>query len=177
MIITYIPNADPTLARLKVVDEHITGLMSFTSVEATVTLNCGTEMVQEYSAASMADTANKFYIVLADLAFYFKPEMWGLTEFVDGVYRIILKGNQAAGGYIMLENCLFVDITYKCKVAVLLDEVITNKTSTTAHLLHYSLVNGSNCGCNCDAMCVNFDALCGILGNSQAVINNDCGCY
>lgn len=173
MTIIYLSDID----RLKAEDASlIAPVGTYTSVEATVTLNCGTELVQEYTVTELVDNTSKFYVTAEQGVLYFRPEMFGLTVFIDGVYYIRLRLWYTVGGYVGVENCTFADITFKCRVAQLLKDVMAGGTSTTAHLLHYSLVNGSNCGCNCDDMCANFATLEEILPDSTSQIKNDCGC-
>ena len=111
------------------------------------------------------------------------PAFFGLTSFIDGVYRISVKRFEENVGTIFIENCLFIDVTIKCKVAALLKEIIEEnkvktgeKKSTIAHLLHYALVNGSNCGCNCAEMCDVYKELVALLDTINPEIFTDCGC-
>ena len=174
MKITYLPDIN----RLRVDEPTVSaGSGLYTSVEAAVTLNCGAELVEEYDTVQILDTVNsKFYLLPTELdSLYFKPEMFGLTTFIDGIYYIRLNLWKPAGGYTQMANCAFVDVTFKCKVAQLLEGVISSGLNTMAHMLHYSLTNGSNCGCNCDELCVNF-ALLGEILTESPQIRNDCGC-
>lgn len=111
------------------------------------------------------------------------PAFFGLTEFTDGIYKFEVKIYEIGQGTTLESNCIFIDITFKCKVAALLKNIITeNKTksgeklSTTAHILHYALFNGSNCGCNCEEMCQVFTYLNDLLSNLDPQIFVDCGC-
>jgi hypothetical protein len=107
---------------------------------------------------------------------FIQPDFFSTGKFVNGVYKITVTYTKADGaGYIKEETCSFIDIDLACKVAALLKTVHTNKQSTNAHLLHYALVNGSNCGCNCDDLCKVFKELIDLL-NSVDPQTLDCGC-
>lgn len=112
---------------------------------------------------------------------YVVPSMFNEITFTDGIYKIDIN-LQRTTSHITDSNCLFIDITFSCKVAAFLidlirkNEGIEEKPSTMVHLLHYGLVNGSNCSCYCDELCMLFDELNGILTDFQSEINTDCGC-
>jgi hypothetical protein len=118
---------------------------------------------------------------LAADGLYISPEFFSSTTLKDGVYRFDLKFIKASNaGYVIESNCAFIDVTTKCKVATLLNdlknEAISKNedTSTIAHILHYALINGSNCGCNCDALCDVYKELYDLITNIEPV--PDCGC-
>lgn len=111
------------------------------------------------------------------------PPFFGLTEFTDGVYKLSVKFFREDEDTLFQENCIFVDITLKCKVAALLKNLIeesksnnTEKISTIAHLLHYALFNGSGCACNCEEMCKVYAELISVLDSVNPQIFVDCGC-
>lgn len=108
---------------------------------------------------------------------YITPAFFGATTFRDGIYKFDLKYVQADdAGFINESNCAFIDITTKCKVASTLNKLLEEGEETTAiiHLLHYSLVNGSNCGCNCADLCKVYIELASLLSDITETI--DCGC-
>jgi hypothetical protein len=143
-----------------------------------VTLNCGTVITKEYTIPEILDTYNADFVLslLLDCLAVWAP-MFGLTTFVDGVYSIQIRISPVGGGYTQIANCTFVDITYKCRLATLLEDVIKSEDpGTTAHILHYALVNGSNCGCNCDELCDIFAALSETLSSYNVIPRNECGC-
>lgn len=105
------------------------------------------------------------------------------TELLDGIYKVTVKSINTQKGYKSETNCAFIDVKTKCKVASLLQNLIieanvkqSEGVSSITHLLHYSLVNGSNCGCNCDELCQVYSELCDILNRVDKSITNDCGC-
>jgi hypothetical protein len=182
LILTYVESEELLKGDNLAIQMLIDNLTDYLSVELTCTLNCGNPIVKSYPTESLTDISNEFYVEGDSLLI--TDTMFGLIGgFVDGVYQVTMKIIGIDSGYEIYSNCLFVDITYKCKVAALLDGIISEnqkggeQTDTIAHMLHYSLVNGSNCGCNCAAMCDNFNALCGILNDASTQINNDCGCW
>lgn len=186
MVITYLGN--PTF-KLSVVSSEITNfiadIVSYSGIEITASKNCtDTPIVKEYNTTDILLDTSNFYIVGGVL--YIRPQLFGTILFEDGVYKIEIRFKKPAG-HIIITNCIFVDISFKCKVATLLKALLeesgnTNrtkgieKTSTAIHLLHYSLTNGSNCGCNCFELCAVFNELCILLSGIDLQITNDCGC-
>lgn len=123
------------------------------------------------------------HVFLGSDGLYVNPLLFGINSFIDGVYKFNIKINKVSPtGYIMESNCTFIDVTTKCKVAALLHNIKAEsmktgeKPSTVAHLLHYALVNGSNCGCNCDELCKVYNELYNILTNVNPQLISDCGC-
>lgn len=190
MTIVYIPDSDAPL--LSVIAQEITDFIAniddYTGVTVTATLTCNnTSIAQTYDTTDVLINTKKFYIVegadgVPDTLFI-TPSLFGGTAFVDGIYKFDIKFNTPSG-YVLISNCIFVDVTFKCKVASLMQNIIkenetrgnTEKISTIIHLLHYSLVNGSNCGCNCEEMCTVFNGLKQLLLDIDPQILNDCGC-
>lgn len=114
---------------------------------------------------------------------YITPGLFNLTELMDGIYKITIKIIKDDNSYSLETSCAFIDITTKCQVASVLHNLLqeskvagTEKVSTAVHLLHYALVNGSNCGCNCEELCQVYTELYGLLSNIDPQITNDCGC-
>ena len=171
---------------LRVTSTEITNLMAnkvdYSSVRLDVTLNCGEVLSKELTIAEM-EAGNDYFVFSEGFqAIAVWPNMFGLgagppDTYIDGVYSITVKIYPIAGGFTQEANCTFVDVDYKCRLALLLEDVIKNQDpGTTAHLLHYALVNGSNCGCNCEELCEIFAALTELLGTYNIPITNDCGC-
>lgn len=162
----------------------ITNINSYLSVDVTTNLNCSVNSItQNYNIVDILDSTNsKFYINTSLNTLFLKLAMLEGATIVDGIYKVTVKFNPIAGGYTKIVNCIFIDVTFKCRVASLIDGIISNNkssnedTSTMAHLLHYALFNSNNCGCNCEEMCTVFNQLKSILDASTQQIDNNCGC-
>lgn len=161
---------------------YMTNVSDYIGVSMVAKLACGTPTPEKiYNNTDILLTDNvDFYI--SGTTLYVRPQLFGLTEFKDGIYKFSVKFITSTG-YTLISNCFFVDVTYKCKVASMLVDIVeenkldtTDKISSIAHILHYALVNGSNCGCNCDEMCVVFNELTILLTGVNPQITNDCGC-
>lgn len=129
--------------------------------------------------------SNLYYFNTEEKTIYIKPQFFNdATEFVDGIYKFIVKWTKEDNdGFIQEENCSFIDITTKCRVASILQNILKEandnsleKVSGTITLLHYSLVNGSNCACNCDELCSVYRGLIELLDTIDPKIVNNCGC-
>jgi hypothetical protein len=186
MIITYLSDTDELSLKSDEIDALITSI-DYSSIIIKGTKTCGTELSQEYTTDELNTPTDDFKFTLdtENSRIIVKPIFFGLTSYTDGVYYLnvrLVKPDDA--GYVEFSNCLFVDITYKCSVASLLKNIISEnknlqdneKISTIIHILHYALVNGSNCGCNCTEMCTVFNELTSLLSNIDPQIQNDCGC-
>lgn len=120
-----------------------------------------------------------------------KPTFFGTVEtaLLDGVYKFTLAGYDGTQSF-REENCAFIDITMKCQVAKTLKNLIAESKDTITfdkenpatyiHLLHYSLVISSNCGCNCENLCNAYKELVALLESNTTTITNTqqngCGC-
>jgi hypothetical protein len=172
MKLQYIQEDDLLVATDDFISEFAADTSLYDSVEMTTTVTCGAATVVEYQTVDIKDTNNLFY--LEDEVIIIKAAMFN-TGFTDGIYRVDIKFKDATG-FTRIYNCIFIDDTFKCRLANLLKNIPDGDyNSQIAHLLHYSLVNGSNCGCVCDEMCESFNALKTILDN-QPVQATDCGC-
>ncbi len=108
-------------------------------------------------------------------SFYVSPSFFELLTFPNGIYSFVLTFTTEAGDIITINNCFFFDCETKCVVSQKIEELLNcNKTATNIFLLHYTLTEGSNCGCNCDELCVIFNKLCSELNLSESCSN--CGC-
>jgi len=106
---------------------------------------------------------------------YIAPSFFSLDKFVDGIYSFTLTFNTKDNTITTESNCFFFDCETKCKVSTKLEELLNcNKTATNIFLLHYTLTEGGNCGCNCDDLCTIFNKLCSELGTNESCLN--CGC-
>lgn len=97
------------------------------------------------------------------------------NAFQDGVYSITLNYINSEGNIITENNCFFLDCNTACTVSTKikeLQEASNEKNATNIFLLHYTLTEGSNCGCNCEELCEIFRKLCTNLNSSSCL----CGC-
>lgn len=97
------------------------------------------------------------------------------NAFQDGVYTITLTYINLEGNIITETNCFFLDCNTACTVSTKikeLQEASNEKNATNIFLLHYTLTEGSNCGCNCEELCEIFRKLCTNLNSSSCL----CGC-
>jgi len=93
------------------------------------------------------------------------------TTWTDGVYKIIVTLTNIDGTVVVSEsNCFFLDCATSCQVAKHIKSLLKTDTDTDAHLLHFGLINGSNCNCNCDEMCYLYRKLYEILNNTEACL-------
>lgn len=179
MKITYYnPDSDTKLLLITAteIDDLIDNLEDYETIKLTVNLNCGDELDQEYTIDDSSDTENKFYISLAAGGILVTPGMFGISAIVDSIYTIQVKLAKE-DEFILIQNCSFIDVDYKCDLAAYGKTILEQDSiSTNAHILHYALTNGSNCGCNCEGLCLIFAELKKILENSDLVVNNTCGC-
>tara|TARA_Y100000590_G_scaffold396343_1_gene476995 strand:- start:752 stop:1294 length:543 start_codon:yes stop_codon:yes gene_type:complete len=97
----------------------------------------------------------------------------GTTVFPDGVYKVVLTQIESGGAPITTEsNCFFMDCSTTCEVAKYIKNLLKTPADVEAHLLHFGLVNGSNCNCNCDEMCSLYSKLYNILNNTETCLCN-----
>lgn len=127
---------------------------------------------------------NSNYIEI--LPSFFGAENLTLT---DGVYKFTLAGYDGVQSF-REENCAFIDISMSCQVAKNLKNLVSESKDTITfdkenpatyiHLLHYSLVISSNCGCNCENLCNAYKELVALLESNTTTITNTqqngCGC-
>lgn len=129
---------------------------------------------------SYSSTPNSNIILLND-GIYVSPSLFLQDTMKDGVYKFTIKLDKNEV-ITEISNCSFIDVTIKCKVATLLSNIIkenegsSEKISTIAHILHYSLVNASNCGCNCEELCKIYEELYKLVYNIEPQIPENCGC-
>lgn len=188
MVIKYL--ADVDTPKISITAPQVTDFLDspddYTGISIVASLTCPvTPITQFYDVEDLELTTSKFYVAEVDGidTLFINPSLFSGTTFVDGIYKFAVKFVKVDGSSILITNCIFIDITMSCKVAStmasILEEatLVTNeKTATIIHLLHYALVNGSNCGCNCDDMCTVFNGLKNLLLDLDPQILNDCGC-
>lgn len=118
---------------------------------------------------------------LAGNSVFLDANFFDLETFTDGIYKIETVALYENGSHTVESNCVFVDILTKCMVASWLNDLLQESSkkdnepvATMIHLLHYALVIGSNCGCNCDSLCQAYKELTCLLNGSKTT--SDCGC-
>lgn len=182
MQITYISSTGLLQCSGSDLGDILTGIGAFGTVTLSGTKTCNIPpFTNTYPVSDITNVNNNFYVQAG--AVYVSPKFFGLPALVDAVYYLSLKFIKTGGGYTMIQNCAFIDLIYKCKLATMLDQIIEEnkapnqieKISTTAHLMHYALINGSNCGCNCTEMCSVFEELTILLKGIDPNFT-DCGC-
>lgn len=138
-----------------------------------------------FTTFGFTDPLNKIFI--SDDSIYINPEFFNDNiAFISGVYSFSIKWTKEdSSGWVEESNCAFVDIDndIKCKVASVLQNILKEsqkldpeQCSGIIHLLHYALVNGSNCGCNCTELCTVYKELVDLLNTIDPQIVNNCGC-
>ena len=181
---------DYLLIESEAISEVIATPSDYLKLEVSGNINCCTSNCAEQVTTVTFDnpftTTTKLELTGTGLKVF--PAFFGLTSFIDGIYRFEIKRYPdpltGVSDTLYEQNCIFVDVTFKCKVASQLKYIIaenknkgdTEKVATIIHLLHYALVNGSNCGCNCAEMCEVFKELNTILNTINPQISSDCGC-
>lgn len=121
-------------------------------------------------------------IFLGSDGLYVSPEFFTVASLISGVYKFTVKMIDENNGYIQESNCAFIDIDTKCKVAAHLvslksESLKSDESPTTvAHILHYALTVGSNCGCNCEDLCKIYTELYNLIKNTDPTITSNCGC-
>ena len=181
MIITYLKDIGLIKVESPEIATFITNIADYSTVTVVGTKCKSNSVSVSYNTTEVLNVNSKFYII--DNILYIRPTFFGSTIFDDNVYKFSIKFIKTAGGYTLIENCAFVDNTYRCRVAAYLENIVSEnknladseKVGTVIHILHYALVNGSNCGCNCVEMCEVFNELKKLLDNTQPE-NTDCGC-
>ena len=106
---------------------------------------------------------------------YIAPSFFNMMNFTDGVYSFTLTFNNGGQVITTESNCFFLDCKTGCEVSTKikeLEEASNPKNATNIFLLHYTLTEGSNCGCNCDELCEIFRKLCNNLNSTSCL----CGC-
>lgn len=183
MNIGYINNGVINILKITAteINDFITNINDYTGIQIKSNLNCQIDIDSGIiNTTDILDTTKNVYIISDNNALYINPAFFGISNIVDGIYSVQIR-LYTSTGYVKLFNCQFIDITYRCKLAAYLKELIneyenpdiTEDIATMAHILHYALTNGSGCGCNCEELCSLFEELTEILSN---ITNTDCGC-
>lgn len=101
------------------------------------------------------------------------PQIMDDILFEDGIYTIKTEVISDNGSTITETNCIFVDCTTKCKIADVLPN-LNNNEKIEVLMLHYSLVNATNCSCNCKELCDVYTQLYKYIGTT--IVNSGCNC-
>jgi hypothetical protein len=161
------------------IQELIDNQMDFFQVSIDSTINCCPTI---YTTTKTMPLQVNEDIEFTSTGIKVKPAFFDIitpNSIIDGVYSFTVRIYTTEENYTYEQNCAFIDMTFKCRVAKYLDQLndITEdgQIATNVHILHYSLVNGSNCGCNCIAMCDVFKQLYDILKPITPQLQG-CGC-
>lgn len=181
MIITNVTNAYLRV-QSATIEALITDPEDYTSIYLEGNRDCTHKTTPEAALIDVSDliTNNVFQVSGKDI--YIKPSFFGLKHIVDGIYSLKIRILKTNNSFTVENNCSFIDILTRCKVAGTLRGLLKDiknpnkeKVATVIQNLHYALVNGGNCNCNCSELCVAYDNLKHWLNQN---INNclDCGC-
>lgn len=172
----------------------INNLSQYLKIKITCTINCCSNLVYTVTETVVASQLPPGEFIIVGNTIQVTPQFFNVNppadKLMDGVYSFEVKlfYTEGFGGgttYTYEQNCAFIDITFKCRVAKTLENLLTtsepNDIATNAHILHYALVNGSNCGCNCNEMCEVFKELKSLLlppelWKHEPNISGNCGC-
>jgi hypothetical protein len=178
LIITLMDNGSILLSSVEILN-MLDNPESYLQVKVDSTINC---CPQIYSHTKTSPFTSNTYFDFTSEGIEVKPAFFDVVSpnsIIDGVYYFNVKIFTTENNYTYQTNCTFIDITMKCAVAKYID-TLNNITedgaiATNVHILHYALVNGSNCGCNCIAMCDAFKQLYDILKPITPQLQG-CGC-
>lgn len=155
------------------IEDYIDNTVNYSGITTTFVKDCGTEITISQTVAETADTDSVFYVDTVNRNLQLKCTAFGLTAFVDGVFFVKIRLKKTDSSYIEISNCIFLDLTYKCKVAENLDKLLVeeqnnaiNRKMEMIYAIHFGLTAGSNCGCNCADLCIAFTRLKELLGEN-----------
>jgi hypothetical protein len=80
------------------------------------------------------------------------PNFFGQETLTDGIYSINTKIVTKNFIEISDSTCYFVDCNTQCRLTEKLEGLKENKDKMDLLMIHYALINNSNCGCNCTEM-------------------------
>ncbi len=96
-----------------------------------------------------------------------KPLFYNMAELTDGIYQFDITINFATGTKIKMTKCIFRDCITKCKVFSYL-ATLDKTEESDIHLLHFALTNAINCECKCEDMCIIYEKILTILGETPS---------
>lgn len=94
----------------------------------------------------------------------------------DGVYTVNVNYIKSDGTQIIEENCIFIDCEIKCIVGSKVDALLDKERNDDINifLLHYTLVETSNCNCNCSKLCEIYNQLYEMLCDNKDCTQCNC---
>lgn len=176
--VTYLPNGNIQLQSPEI-SAMVANMSNYNRVKVAAKVNCCPQTYVQELALPLVDTT---MIAIVGSTIEVKPIFFAFTStdgVIDGVYTFEVKLFLNNNTFIYQENCSFIDINYRCLVANSLKDLLSKSEdgmcATNIHVLHYALINGSNCGCNCDEMCKVFNQLKKLIG-PITLQTTGCGC-
>lgn len=143
-----------------ILDDYILNPGDYTSVTVSGKWNQGTEF--SYTLGTL-NTTGAVRTYSGEERIY--PEFYELTDtFSNGVYSVTILAVKADDSTATEQACVFMDCDIACKVE-LVEQMV----------LHYALVNGSGCTCDCSKMYTIYQALLSKISTGTAN-ESDCGC-
>lgn len=161
---------------------HITGLPTYLGMAV---VEYGEEYFDEYNVLPFGYGTVDSNVTIDESGIFIAAAFFeeGATTLTDGIYTVTVKVTKAEdGGFTTETSCAFIDVLTKCKLSETLNAYIgtdagKSEEALAMTMLHYALVNGSNCGCNCADLCAAYDKLVEMLGTlEETTIVEDCGC-
>lgn len=126
----------------------ITSPSSYTSVEVKIFQNSTTTSTTKTYTPTSLITSSTDVSTVSGIE-YINPSFFGTTEFVQGVYDVIVTLNSSTRIQTE-EGCLYVENGLKCQVDTLLvDETKTIQERILEGLKYQSLVSSAECPCKC----------------------------
>lgn len=143
-----------------ILDDYITTPGDYTSVVVSGRFNQGDTF--SYTLGTL-DNTGEVRTYSGEERIY--PEFYELAgTFSNGVYSVTILANKTDDTTATEQACVFMDCDVKCSVETIEQMV-----------LHYALVNGSGCTCDCSKMYTIYQALQSKITTGTAN-ESDCGC-
>lgn len=151
------------------IDDVIANVGNYIGITVTVSKNCCDNTTYTYSLALPTISSDYFNL---NTGLDILPAFIDEDEFIDGVYKVTIVIELDDNSKITEHNCLFVDNETNCNLA---EGIINLEDDDKIHalMLHYGLIQGSGCGCNCDELCTLYNDLLKLLGSTD---NSNCNC-
>lgn len=149
-----------------ILDDVIANPGDYLRVEVESTVNCCTEVFEvELEPGDV-------------VGWNITPALYGLESFIDGIYKVKIRAVKTDNSWAEEENCFFLDCETKCKVATfvtafLSHDVEEKEEALYVTMIHYALINASNCGCNCAELCNLYFELSEILASRTPLTNQN----